>query len=140
MGRNRQVDTFWTDCLKEQWKGRIVWCNPPFSDPDVTIDAILRHYDAEARQAPDSTAAMFPLPDFPQASWRPLLREYGMDIVEALRAEYRRCEYLRALKEELPGTQHHRTEHFRLVSDLIWRIAEGRYQTSYWRRTPLYEK
>ena len=72
MGQNRQVSAFWTNCLSEQWRGRIVWCNPPFSDPDVSIDDILKHYASEARQDPCHTAALFLLPDFPQASWRPL--------------------------------------------------------------------
>ncbi|KAK3268921.1 hypothetical protein CYMTET_22605 [Cymbomonas tetramitiformis] len=84
MGQNRQVDTFWTDCLKEQWRGRVVWCNPPFSDSKVSIADILRHYASEARHAPQSTAALFLLPDFPQADWRPLLREYGMEIAETI--------------------------------------------------------
>ncbi|KAK3267959.1 hypothetical protein CYMTET_23511 [Cymbomonas tetramitiformis] len=60
-------------------------------------------------------------------------------FLQALRAEYRRCEYLRALKEELLGMQHHRTEYFRLVSDLIWRIAEGRYQVVLAPDSPLRE-
>jgi len=225
MGQNRQVATFWTDCLKEQWRGRIVWCNPPFSDPNTSIEAILRHYAREAQQDPYHTAALFLLPDFPQASWRPLLREFGMEIVEvmqrtneheepnrlftspgeerghrsglqelpvpwpvlvvlarpqkrpkgatasgrpvaqpaitlsgtaakvrdeegvvepgvflrALRAEHRRSEYLRTLKQELLSTQHHRTEHFRLVSDIIWRVAEGRYQVVLAPDSPLRE-
>eukprot|EP00854_Cymbomonas_tetramitiformis_P034441 gene34441-biopygen30022 len=79
-----QVRTFWTDCLNEQWRGRIVWCNPPFSDPSVSIDDILKHYASEAQQDPYHTAALFLLSDFPQASWRPLLREFGVDIVEII--------------------------------------------------------
>ena len=225
MGQNRQVSAFWTNCLSEQWRGRIVWCNPPFSDPDVSIDDILKHYASEARQDPCHTAALFLLPDFPQASWRPLLREFGLEIVEviprvnehgepnrlftspgeerghrsalqelpipwpvlvviakpqkppsrlatrerpsarpavtlsgaaakvrdrtgtvepgvflrALRAEHRRSEYLRTLKQELLSTQHHRTEHFRLVSDIVWRVAEGRYQVVLAPDSPLRE-
>eukprot|EP00854_Cymbomonas_tetramitiformis_P001206 gene1206-biopygen1028 len=53
-------------------------------DPDVSIDDILRHYASEARQDPRHTAALFLVPDFPQASWRPLLREFGMEIVEII--------------------------------------------------------
>ncbi|KAK3287870.1 hypothetical protein CYMTET_4634 [Cymbomonas tetramitiformis] len=33
MRQDWHVDTFWTDCLREQWRGQVVWCNPPFSDP-----------------------------------------------------------------------------------------------------------
>ncbi|KAK3262538.1 hypothetical protein CYMTET_28617 [Cymbomonas tetramitiformis] len=84
MGQNMQVSTFLTDYLNEQWRGRIVWCNPPFSDPNVSIDDILRHYASEARQDSCHTAALFMLPNFPQASWRPLLREFGMELVEII--------------------------------------------------------
>eukprot|EP00854_Cymbomonas_tetramitiformis_P012508 gene12508-biopygen12863 len=57
----------------------------------------------------------------------------------ALRAEHRRSECLRTLKQELLSTQHHRTEHFRLVSDIIWRVAEGRYQVVLAPDSPLRE-
>ncbi|KAK3239851.1 hypothetical protein CYMTET_50247 [Cymbomonas tetramitiformis] len=64
--------------------------------------------------------------------------EPGM-FLRALRAEHRRSEYLSALKQELLATQHHRTEHFRLVSNIIWRVAEGRYQVVLAPDSPLRE-
>eukprot|EP00854_Cymbomonas_tetramitiformis_P015914 gene15914-biopygen16408 len=30
-GLNRQVDTYWTDCLRQRWRGKHVWCNPLYS-------------------------------------------------------------------------------------------------------------
>ena len=35
MGSNRKVERYWSDCLREQWRGLRVWCNPPYSDPDT---------------------------------------------------------------------------------------------------------
>ena len=60
-------------------------------------------------------------------------------FVKALRAEYDRSPYLRMLKEELLAAPHQRTESFRMVDDMIWRVAEGRYQLVLSQDSPLRE-
>ena len=72
MGVNRQVDTYWTDCLKEKWRGKHVWCNPPYTKDSDLIERILRHFLAEWRADPENTSAMFLLPDY-DAPWRRLI-------------------------------------------------------------------
>ncbi|KAK3278223.1 hypothetical protein CYMTET_13849 [Cymbomonas tetramitiformis] len=210
MGVNRQVDTYWTDCLKEKWRGKHVWCNPPYTKDSDLIERILRHFLAEWRADPENTSAMFLLPDY-DAPWRRLIHpKYGLhpvkvfdtkdekgrpnhlfespdggrpplrwpvllvwapaasrakprapparkdseaepdeplvttgvaararaasgplkadEFVRALQAEYERSQYLSSLKEELIAAPHQRTDTFRMVDDMIWRVAEGRYQ------------
>ena len=221
MGVNRQVDTYWTDCLKEQWRGKHVWCNPPYTKDSDLIEKILRHFLSEWRADPENTSAMFLLPDF-EAPWRRLIHpKYGMHLVKvfdvkdekgrathlfespdggrppmrwpvilvwapaagrsrprappvqsgkasepseplvrdgsaakalaskgplkadqfvkALKAEYERSTYLRTLQEELLAAPHRRTESFRMVDDVIWRVAEGRYQLVLSQDSPLRE-
>ncbi|KAK3286466.1 hypothetical protein CYMTET_5968 [Cymbomonas tetramitiformis] len=221
MGVNRQVDTYWTECLKQQWRGKHVWCNPPYTKDSNLIERILRHFMAEWRADPENTSAMFLLPDY-DASWRTLIQpKYGLHVVKvfdlkdakghptclfespdggrpalrwpvllvwapaasrtrpraksarapaaqgasepmvtsgpaakaratkgplkacqfvkALRAEYERSPYLTMLKEELLAAPHQRTDTFRMVDDMIWRIAEGRYQLVLSSDSPLRE-
>jgi len=79
MGVNRQVPTYWTDCLKQQWRGRHVWCNPPYTKDSDFIEKILRHFlMAEWRADAEKTSAMFLLPDY-DAPWRKILQpKYGL--------------------------------------------------------------
>ena len=60
-------------------------------------------------------------------------------FVKALRAEYERSPYLTMLKEELLAAPHQRTDTFRMVDDMIWRVAEGRYQLVLSSDSPLRE-
>ncbi|KAK3287906.1 hypothetical protein CYMTET_4584 [Cymbomonas tetramitiformis] len=85
-GHNRQVDRYWYDCLKEQWRGLHVWCNPPYSSSHLTIEAVLRKYVEEWRADPDNTSAVFLLPDLQSRmpAWRKLFRMAGMRIVEVI--------------------------------------------------------
>ncbi|KAK3252890.1 hypothetical protein CYMTET_37851 [Cymbomonas tetramitiformis] len=81
-GKNRQVNRYWTDCLKENWRGLNVWCNPPFSSNHLTIEAVLRRYVEEWRLDPENTSALFVLPDFQSRmpQWRQLFRSAGMRV------------------------------------------------------------
>ncbi|KAK3288479.1 hypothetical protein CYMTET_4043 [Cymbomonas tetramitiformis] len=85
-GHNRQVDRYWHDCLKEQWRGLHVWCNPPYSSSHLTIEAVLRKYVEEWRADPDNTSAVFILPDLQARApaWRKLFRMAGMRVVEVI--------------------------------------------------------
>ncbi|KAK3279023.1 hypothetical protein CYMTET_13075 [Cymbomonas tetramitiformis] len=51
-------------------------------------------------------------------------------FVKALRAEYERSPYLKPHDVEggAFGRPHQRTDTFRMVDDMIWRVAEDRYQ------------
>ncbi|KAK3254219.1 hypothetical protein CYMTET_36564, partial [Cymbomonas tetramitiformis] len=108
MGVNRQVEHFWTDCLKKQWRGKHVWCNPPYTKDSDLIERILRHFLAEWRCDPENTSAMFLLPDY-DAPWRRLTNPPQ------------------------------RTDTFRMVDNMIWRVAEGRYQLVLSQDSPLRE-
>ncbi|KAK3258010.1 hypothetical protein CYMTET_32924 [Cymbomonas tetramitiformis] len=221
MGVNRQVPTYWTDCLKQQWRGKHVWCNPPYTKDNDLIEKILRHFLAEWRADPENTSAMFLLPNY-DASWRTLVQpKYGLHVVKvfdlkdskgqpthlfespdggrpslrwpvllvwapaagrtrpraqnsrarapsatsepivtsgpaakaratttplkacqfvkALRAEYDRSPYLAMLREELLAAPHQRTDTFRMVDDMIWRVSDGRYQLVLSSDSPLRE-
>ncbi|KAK3250676.1 hypothetical protein CYMTET_39951 [Cymbomonas tetramitiformis] len=61
------------------------------------------------------------------------------EFVRALQAEYERSQYLSSLKEELIAAPHQRTDTFRMVDDMIWRVAEGRYQLVLAQDSPLRE-
>ncbi|KAK3286874.1 hypothetical protein CYMTET_5590 [Cymbomonas tetramitiformis] len=61
------------------------------------------------------------------------------EFVRALQAEYERSPYLSSLREELIAAPHHRTDTFRMVDDMIWRVAEGRYQLVLAQDSPLRE-
>ena len=221
MGVNRQVDTYWTDCLKEKWRGKHVWCNPPYTKDSDLIERILRHFLAEWRADPENTSAMFLLPDY-DAPWRRLIHpKYGLHPVKVFdtkdekgrpnhlfespdggrpplrwpvllvwapaasrtkpRAPPARkdseveadeplvttevaakaraasgplrpdqsSEHCRqstnavrtsaSLKEELIAAPHQRTYTFRMVDNMIWRVAEGRYQLVLSQDSPLRE-
>ncbi|KAK3288483.1 hypothetical protein CYMTET_4047 [Cymbomonas tetramitiformis] len=221
MGVNRQVPTYWTDCLKQQWRGKHVWCNPPYTKDNDLIEKILRHFLAEWRADPENTSAMFLLPDY-DASWRTLVQpKYGLHVVKvfdlkdskgqpthlfespdggrpslrwpvllvwapaagrtrpraqnprarapsvtseprvtsgpaakaratatplkacqfvkALQAEYDRSPYLAMLREELLAAPHQRTDTFRMLDDMIWRVTDGRYQLVLSSDSPLRE-
>eukprot|EP00854_Cymbomonas_tetramitiformis_P004618 gene4618-5657_t len=87
---------------------------------EATVTTEQKPAGAAPTPPPDEVGA--DVPDWVWAELEKIKEEYKDAIrvfLQALRAEYRRCEYLRALKEELLNTQHHRTEHFRQVSDLI---------------------
>ncbi|KAK3253160.1 hypothetical protein CYMTET_37587 [Cymbomonas tetramitiformis] len=76
------VDTYWTDCLKEKWRGKHVWCSPPYTKDSDLIERILRHFLAEWRADPENTSAMFLLPDY-DAPWRRLIHpKYGLHPVK----------------------------------------------------------
>ncbi|KAK3274615.1 hypothetical protein CYMTET_17213 [Cymbomonas tetramitiformis] len=86
LSHNRQVHRYWHDCLKEQWRGLHVWCNPPYSSSHLTIEAVLRKYVEEWRSDPDNTSTVFVLPDLQSRipAWRKLFRMEGMRIVEVI--------------------------------------------------------
>ncbi|KAK3265364.1 hypothetical protein CYMTET_25944, partial [Cymbomonas tetramitiformis] len=87
MGVNRQVEHFWTDCLKEQWRGKHVWCNPPYTKDSDLIERILWHFLAEWRADPENTSAMFLMPDY-DAPWRRLIHpKYGLHPVRVFDAK-----------------------------------------------------
>ena len=70
-GKNVQLNRYWSrevSCLRRSWDGERVWCNPPFTDPDMKISDILRHFQ-ECRRRDPRTAACFVLPYFPGAEW-----------------------------------------------------------------------
>eukprot|EP00854_Cymbomonas_tetramitiformis_P012986 gene12986-biopygen13380 len=60
-------------------------------------------------------------------------------FARALQVEYERSPYLSSLKEELMAAPHQRTDTFRMVDDIIWRVAEGRYQLVLAQDSPLRE-
>jgi hypothetical protein len=83
-GRNRQVPKYWSaadSCLLHRWDGEVVWCNPPFTDKDVLVSDVLRHF-RRCRDRDPSTAACFVLPYFPGAEWeKELLSQSDFDCV-----------------------------------------------------------
>ena len=82
MGVNRQVDTYLTDCLKEKWRGKHVWCNPPYTKDSDLIERILRHFLAEWRADPENTSAMFLLPDSDAPGRRLIHPKHGLHPVK----------------------------------------------------------
>ena len=216
-GRNRQVDAYWTDCLQQQWRGKHVWCNPPYSSSHTSIEAVLRKYVDEWRQDPAHTSAVFLLPDIQarMPQWRRLFRMAGMRLVEvipthdergvptqlfetpdgvlhdlpwpvlvvhapptrqlvprvrhprvappivrqgkaaktrdatslptdvtfleSLRDEYTRAGPLRQLRDDILAAPHRATRDFRIVGDVLWRVAAGRYQLVLGEDSPLRE-
>eukprot|EP00854_Cymbomonas_tetramitiformis_P016299 gene16299-biopygen16807 len=151
-GHNRQVDRYWHDCLREQWRGLHVWCNPPYSSSHLTIEAVLRKYVEEWRADPDNTSAVFILPDLQSRvpAWRKLfrmaakLRDAGPvqsdeKFLKALRAEYDRPGPLRDLRKRIEDSPHQCTRDFRLVGGVLWRVAAGRYQLVLGEDSPLRE-
>ena len=65
---NAQVPYFWSEadsCLRHEWAGRHVWCNPPFKN----AKQILIHFLNEWATDPENTSAVFILPKRTWASW-----------------------------------------------------------------------
>ncbi|KAK3272047.1 hypothetical protein CYMTET_19636 [Cymbomonas tetramitiformis] len=85
-GINRLTERYWTNCLQEQWRGLHVWCNPPYSSPHLSIEAVLSKYVEEWRQDPENTSAVFLLPDLQSRlpQWRRLFRAAGMRIEKVI--------------------------------------------------------
>ena len=75
-GRNAQLPKYWTDCLKEDWRGHRIWCNPPYTAGAAglqIVDVIQKFKDA--RRADPTTAACFMLPYFQGTAWEQALQE-----------------------------------------------------------------
>jgi hypothetical protein len=67
-GHNTHCEKFWTavdDCTEQQWRGKRVYCNPPYND----CLRILRHALSEWSKQPYSTALTFVLPKWTWSSW-----------------------------------------------------------------------
>jgi len=81
-GANAHLRHFWSvrdDCRQQAWRGKHVFCNPPFS----MILEILQHFLEEKRAQPLDTAAVFVLPfwtDYP--FWRFVLKYPGVFQVQ----------------------------------------------------------
>jgi hypothetical protein len=85
-GSNRQVDCYWSDCLKRQWRGKHVWCSPPHDSKTLSIESILRKYVDEWRHDQANTSAVFMLPDIQNRMprWRTFFRMAGMRVEEVI--------------------------------------------------------
>ncbi|KAK3247819.1 hypothetical protein CYMTET_42694 [Cymbomonas tetramitiformis] len=60
------IDVNWgtMDDSDTQWRGKHVWCTPPYSSSDTAVvEAMLQKYVQEWRADPSSTSAVFLLPD-----------------------------------------------------------------------------
>ena len=67
-GFNSQLAWFWSakeSCLDQCWRGKRVWCNPPFS----RIKDIMQHFLHEWSLSPHNTSAVFVVPAWTWASW-----------------------------------------------------------------------
>ena len=74
LGRNAQLAKYWTDCLREDLRGQVVWCNPPFTAKDgLRIVEVLEKFE-RARLENPNTAACFILPYFQGAEWEEKLQ------------------------------------------------------------------
>ncbi|KAK3232650.1 hypothetical protein CYMTET_57003 [Cymbomonas tetramitiformis] len=216
-GENRQVEQYWSDCLSELWRGKNVWCNPPYSSSHITIEAVLLKYLEEWKADPENTSAVFLLPDLQKRmpQWRSIFRRAGMQIREvipthdaqgvatqlymtpdgrrhdlpwpvlvvyappvrrqqnrvryprvtppivrtgeaarvrdqydpptdatflkALREEYDRAGPLHDLRAKVLASPHRMTRDFRVVGEVLWRVAAGRYQLVLGEDSPLRE-
>lgn len=68
LGINSFCRRFWSpsnSCLKHDWAGERVFCNPPFS----LLEEILRHAIKCKRRSPLGTSALFILPVWPQMEY-----------------------------------------------------------------------
>ena len=76
-GHNAQCQKWWcpNDSYSQQsWSGMKIWCNPPFGE----IAKVLEHATASYLQAPDSTSALFVLPDWPDSQWWQTMTSSGI--------------------------------------------------------------
>ena len=75
-GRNAQLPVFWTDAMKADWRGKRVWCNPPYTAgaAGLQIADVIRKFK-HARQEDPSTAACFILPFFQGTEWEAELQD-----------------------------------------------------------------
>ena len=75
-GRNAQLPKFWTDCMKEDWRGHVIWCNPPYTAgaAGLQIVDVIQKFK-EARRADPTTAACFILPYFQGTAWERALQD-----------------------------------------------------------------
>ena len=74
-GRNRQLETFWHDCMKQDFRGQRIWFNPPFNagKDGVQVSDIIERFH-KAREEDPRTAACFLLPYLPGAEWEAALQ------------------------------------------------------------------
>lgn len=74
-GRNRQLETFWHDCMKQDFRGQRIWFNPPFNAgrDGVQVSDIIERF-RKAREEDPRTAACFLLPYLPGAEWEAALQ------------------------------------------------------------------
>ena len=79
------VSEYWTadqNCLRQNWEGKLVWCNPPFNDPNQPklIKKVLDKF-LKARAANGKTSAVFilPLAKVPTEAW---LKRNNMEVIE----------------------------------------------------------
>ena len=74
-GKNAQLRRYWADCLTQDWRGEVVWCNPPFNQKEgLQVSEVLEKF-MRAREADPSTAACFILPHFAGAEWEQTLTD-----------------------------------------------------------------
>ena len=74
-GKNAQLRRYWADCLTQDWRGEVVWCNPPFNQKEgLQVSEVLKKF-MRAREADPSTAACFILPHFAGAEWEQTLTD-----------------------------------------------------------------
>ncbi|KAK3261269.1 hypothetical protein CYMTET_29817 [Cymbomonas tetramitiformis] len=84
------IDVNWgtMDDSDTQWRGKHVWCTPPYSSSSDTavVEAMLQKYVHEWRADPSSASAVFLLPDIQNRlpQWRKLFRMTGMRIEEVI--------------------------------------------------------
>ena len=67
-GKNSLVSAYWSEvdsALSHSWRGKNVWCNPPFAQ----AGAFLAHALDQHSQQPHQTSATFVLPHWPWATW-----------------------------------------------------------------------
>ncbi|KAK3253244.1 hypothetical protein CYMTET_37498 [Cymbomonas tetramitiformis] len=85
-GKNRQVELYSSDCLSKRWRGKHVWCSPPYSGSHITIEAVLLKYLEEWKTDPENTSTVFLLPDLQKRmpQWRSIFRRAGMQIKEVI--------------------------------------------------------
>jgi hypothetical protein len=75
------VNKVWNDCLNQDWKGEIVWCNPRIREEDTSISSILSHFQL-CKEKDSSIGAAFLLPFLPNNEWETTLRQIsGIELL-----------------------------------------------------------